>query len=275
MSKKTADKLTRRREDNWEAENNFDRWDATPKELIAAYKGGMRDFSGVRVTDTPDHPLAFSSDSFEDASFYYADFKRCDLSQVSFKGCNVSNAQFNQAELYQVNFEGANCEYTTFDRASLCSANLKGAKCLHADFEAANVAFADFREADLQLTSWHYSQLSTTDFRGARLNWASHWLLSYILWEYANTAARQWAASFVRFNTHLCWPDFTEPRNLPEQLRPELPWALDVLSRWVDPNTYPDWYPSAVLNAAQRRWDMERAKDAPQDEGATEQPPSN
>lgn len=88
----------------------------TRNEIISMYQDGVRDFSGLALSN-----LEFKSgDDLSGSSFLFTDldntdFTDCILDDCDFRGASLNGTNFEGASLTDVNFRNTNTESALFD----------------------------------------------------------------------------------------------------------------------------------------------------------------
>ena len=150
-------------------------------------------------------------------------------------------ADLTRANLTEANLTGANLTGATLTGATLTGARLTGATLTEADLTWANLSRANLSRANL-----FKATLTGATLTGARLNWASHDLVSAILFGAAGDCeAKRQLAGLVIISRDWCWPAFAS-LDLDIELRA---WAVSVLATYIQDG---DTAPAILRRAASK-----------------------
>lgn len=161
------------------------------------------------------------------ANLRRAYLRGADLRGADIEGANLQGADLQGANLWRANLQDANLWGANLQDANLWGANLQDAYLQRADLQDANLQDANLRRADLWGANLRGADLWGAVLWGAKLSWASHNLLSEILWRAADTEARQMLAAFAGRRTDWCWGRWAG------WAHPERDWAIAELAKWV------------------------------------------
>ncbi|MBF2008358.1 MAG: pentapeptide repeat-containing protein [Chlorogloeopsis fritschii C42_A2020_084] len=134
----------------------------TVEELLAKYEAGMRDFSGIDLSEANLRGVQLS-----EANFSHANFSIVNMSGANLSGSNLRHAQLNVARLRGAHLTQANLNHATLNVANLIRADLSRAQLQSASLIRAELIRADLSRADLM-----QANLSKADLRGAALRHA-------------------------------------------------------------------------------------------------------
>jgi len=129
----------------------------TASEILADYRSGHRDFTGVDISGTD-----LSDRDLTGASFYGADLARVNLS-----GSALTCVQLKAANVTHANLAGAQLNATDLIAADFSDSNLS-----HADLTGAALHHANLSRADLSATNLGSTGLSDANLTDARLTGA-------------------------------------------------------------------------------------------------------
>lgn len=103
----------------------------TPKDVLAAYSSGQRDFRHVDVEDSEEGGASFRHAVLDGAdfsgSFVFADFSDASLRGCRFQRANIKTCVFDRADLSCADFRSALIDAATFQGARLEGSNFGGA----------------------------------------------------------------------------------------------------------------------------------------------------
>jgi uncharacterized protein YjbI with pentapeptide repeats len=155
----------------------------TEEELLEQYGAGVRDFTGINLSEA----------NLRGANLSGANFSQANLSLVNFSGANLTGVNFSQAKLNVTRLSAANLAGSNFNNASLNVANLIRADLSRAllikaslirteliradlsrsDLREANLTGADLREAKLRQANLRRANLSEANLRGSSMTGAN------------------------------------------------------------------------------------------------------
>jgi hypothetical protein len=127
---------------------------ATAAELRAAYRGGQRNFSFVRLNGAN-----LAGANLVGASFYYA----------SMRNVNISRSILTHVQLKGADLSGADLTEAIVNATDIIAANLKGAKMSGADFTGASLLGANCSLADMTSVYLGNASVGRALFTGAIL----------------------------------------------------------------------------------------------------------
>jgi len=130
---------------------------AKDEELIAALKGGRKDFSGM--------------------NFSGLCFKRLDLSGCNFKGANLQGWQVEHLTLDGANFSDANLSGASLKDVMATGTKLDGAKFVDATiscgFYSCSLSKADFSRAVIDCSRFEDCNFENADLQGVDINYSN------------------------------------------------------------------------------------------------------
>ena len=142
----------------------------TVEELLEKYATGVRDFSGVDLSEAN-----LSAVKLSEADFSYANFSVANLSSANLTGANLNYAKLNVARLRGANLANANLNNASLNvanliRADLSRAHMKSASLIRAELIRANFSRADLREANLRSADLREATLRQANLTRANLS---------------------------------------------------------------------------------------------------------
>jgi hypothetical protein len=146
-----------------------------------------------------------------------SNLRGANLGGANLGGADLEGAYLGGANLVGARLVGANLRYADLGSANLCYANLRGA----------NLGGANLGGADLEGANLGGARLGGANLGGAKLSWASHALMSEILWRAATTQEQEHLAGYVGRHTEMCWAAWEMFEH------PAREWAIDELAKWV------------------------------------------
>ena len=158
-----------------------------------------------------------------DANISYADLRNADLRNAGLGGAGLGGADLRNADLGYADLRHADLGNADLRNADLRHADLRNADLGHANLGNANLRGTNLRGTNLRHAYLGNAYLGNADLRGIFISWASHDLISQILWNHADTTQRQMLAAFVGRMYEWCWNDFKTFRHR------EKSWAIKVL----------------------------------------------
>ena len=144
-----------------------------------------------------------------------------DLHGANLRGTDLHGAYLSWADLHGANLHGAD----------LRGADLRGTNLHGAYLHGAYLHGADLRGVDLRGTNLHGANLRGTNLRGCTMEWQSHALIGWRLYNEApdNDINMKMLASFIIIHTSWCWSEWVEFEH-PAKER-----ALELMRTWVKP----------------------------------------
>ncbi|MBW4648213.1 MAG: pentapeptide repeat-containing protein [Kastovskya adunca ATA6-11-RM4] len=152
-------------------------------EILKKYAQGVRDFSGVNLTEENLSGVNLSGANLIRANLSVANLSGAHLSEANLtdaklnvarlSGANLSKAKLVRANLNVANLIRADLGEANLENASLIRAELIRAKLSRANLSRANLSGADLREAALRQANLSGATLTEANFRGALLTAAT------------------------------------------------------------------------------------------------------
>lgn len=140
------------------------------------------------------------------------------LSGISFKGINLSGHDMS----------GSNLRRSCFYQCDLEAANLQNADLTSVSFIACDLGDASFDGADLYGCAFVGCRFSGATFERVEMNWASHELIGYRLFEAAgDNADKRKIAGLIYLSEDWCWTDFI---NIPSRHKD---WVYRTMKSWL------------------------------------------
>jgi uncharacterized protein YjbI with pentapeptide repeats len=153
------------------------------EELLEKYAAGVRDFSGVDLSEANLSGVKLSGVNFNQANLSVINLSGANLSQANLSdaklnvarlsGANLADAILNNSSLNVANLIRADLSRAQLQRATLIRAELIRAELSRADLFEANLSSADLREATLRQANLRRANLSEASLRGAFLTGAN------------------------------------------------------------------------------------------------------
>ncbi len=134
----------------------------TVEELLAKYEAGLRDFSGIDLSEA----------NLSGAKLAQANFSYANLNVVNFSGANLCGTNFSYAQLNVARMRGAYLVQAILDYACLNVANLIRADLSRAQLQSASLIRAELIRADFSRANLTQANLNGADLRGAALRHA-------------------------------------------------------------------------------------------------------
>ncbi|MEB3182446.1 MAG: pentapeptide repeat-containing protein [Nostocaceae cyanobacterium] len=151
----------------------------TQEELLEKYAAGVRDFTGINLSEANLRGANLSGANFSTANLSLVNFSGANLTEVNFtqarlnvarlSAANMAGSNFNNASLNVANLIRANLSRASLIKASLIRTELIRADLSRSDLREANLTGADLREAKLRLANLRRANLSEANLRGSSL----------------------------------------------------------------------------------------------------------
>jgi uncharacterized protein YjbI with pentapeptide repeats len=148
-------------------------------EILEQYAAGIRDFSGVNLTQINLSGANLSGANLSGANLSVANLSGANLSGTNLSRANLNVARLSSANLAKANLTQANLNVANLMQADLTQANLTQATLIRAELIRtqlqetnlleANLSEADLREANLRQAKLSRAILSEANLRGAFL----------------------------------------------------------------------------------------------------------
>jgi len=153
------------------------------EEFLNKYSQGIRDFTGVNLTEANLSGINLSGANLSEANLSISNLSGANLSQVNLTQAKLNVARLSGANLTQANLSGAILNVANLARADLREADLYQAAMIRteliraelsgANLSETNLTGADLGEARLRLANLRGANLSEANLRGTSLTGAN------------------------------------------------------------------------------------------------------
>jgi uncharacterized protein YjbI with pentapeptide repeats len=133
-------------------------------QIIAEYKQGRRDFSGVLAPNSDFSGQNLSGIILRKANLHFCSFYHTDLTGADLSRCDLTDCAFDHTMLRNANMSGANLYWSRINGATMDGANLKEANMAWCNLSGTDFSGCDITKANMQWSLAVKTKLTDAQF---------------------------------------------------------------------------------------------------------------